>query len=87
LFTPFCSTGVDDRTAGFGAHPLSETMAPFSFDIARLKCSLAHYLNLLFISLVGACRVPHRYNRPTLRTSGVSAVPVRAKYKITKQSY
>jgi hypothetical protein len=53
LFAPFCSPGVDDRTAGFGAHPLPETMAPFSFDITWLKCSFTHYLNLLFISLVG----------------------------------
>lgn len=37
------SAGVDDGTAGFGAHPGTKTVASFTFYIAWLKRSLAHF--------------------------------------------
>jgi hypothetical protein len=45
------SAGVDDGTAGFGAHPGTKTMASFALYIARLKRSFTHFLHPLGVSL------------------------------------
>ena len=37
------SAGVNDGTAGFGAHPSTKTMASFAFYIAWLKRSFTHF--------------------------------------------
>lgn len=37
------SAGVNDGTAGFGAHPGTKTMASFAFYIAWLKRSFTHF--------------------------------------------
>jgi len=42
-FAALCSAGVDDGTAGFGAHPGTKAVASFAFYIAWLKRSLAHF--------------------------------------------
>jgi hypothetical protein len=42
-FAALGSTGINDGTAGFGAHPGTKTVASFAFYIARLKRSLAHF--------------------------------------------
>ena len=41
--TALSSAGVDNGTAGFGAHPGTKTMASFAFYIAGLKRSFTHF--------------------------------------------
>ena len=41
-FAALGSAGINDGTAGFGAHPGTKTMASFALYIAWLKRSLAH---------------------------------------------
>jgi hypothetical protein len=46
-FAALGSAGVNDGTAGLGAHPGTKAMASFAFYIAWLKRSLAHFYILL----------------------------------------
>ena len=37
--TAFCTATLENQAATFGRHPGAETMGPFAFQVARLKCA------------------------------------------------
>ena len=52
-FAALGSAGVNNGTAGLGAHSGTKAVASLAFYIAGLKRSLAHFLHPLRVSLSG----------------------------------